>query len=234
MCEAFAKGCGGTVVLDFEPRPGIAVIHGMAFRQRRIMQFAGDWFEIDHGYLGRGDYHRVTHKALWTDGAGAPDHERLAHFKLALRPWGKRSGDVLLAAQTDAAYEMDGTTRDKWVSDASRAVRRCSKRHALIRYKPIGQHRLQPPLAKILPMIWALVTHTSSAALEALAAGVPAIVTNQRFPAALLGTTFENIETPNMPSAEARLDLFARLAAQQWNLDEMRSGKCWEALHGNR
>lgn len=222
------------MVLDFEPRPGIAVIHGMAFRQRRIMQFADDWYEIDHGYLGRGDYHRVTHKALWTDGAGPADFRRLDRFNLTMRPWAKRGGDVLLAVQTDAAYEMDGITRDRWISDASRNVRRYSRRHALIRYKPIGQHRFQPPLAKILPAMWAVVTHTSSAALEALAAGVPAIVTNPKFPAALLGTPFEKLEAPVMPSEEQRRDLFARLAAQQWNLEEMSSGKCWAHLHGNR
>lgn len=222
------------MVLDFEPRPGIAVIHGMAVRQRRIMEAVEDWYEIDHGYFGRGDFHRVTHHALWTDGHGVADFPRLDRFHLKIRPWIKRGGDVLLAAQTDAAYESDGMTRDIWLSNVTRSIRRYSRRFPLIRHKPIGPHRMQPPLCKVLPFMWCLVTHTSSAALEAIASGCPAIVTNEKFPAALLGTSFENIEKPFQPTADERRDLFARLAAQQWNLSEMASGQCWADLNGNR
>jgi len=205
----------------------------MAERQRRIMDVSSDWYEIDHGYIGRGEYHRVTHRALYSASA-APNYERLHRIGGEIIKTRKLQGDVLLACQSNAAYDVDGLTLDRWLAHAAHQVRRYSKRFPLIRYKPIGEHRYQPALHRILPLMWIVVSHTSSAALQALAAAVPVIVTNKNFPAALLATTFEQIETPRLPSVEERRELFARLAAQQWTIEEMASGLCWRELHGNR
>jgi len=235
LCHAFAAGCGGEVVTDYIPREGIAIIHGMAERQQQLMREVEDWYEIDHAYFGRMTYHRVTHRGLWTDGEGRADHERLRQFGIQFvqrKP--VRNGDIILAAQSYAAYECVGLTMDGWLSDTTRLLRRNTHRSCLIRYKPIGRHRMLPPFKNVLASAWAVAVHSSGSALEALALGLPVVVTEPRFPAARLATDPKDIETPRRPSIEERADLFARLAAQQWNLDEMESGECWSQLqNGN-
>lgn len=235
VCRAFAAGCGGEVVTDYVPREGIAIIHGMAERQQQLMREVEDWYEIDHAYFGRMRYHRVTHRALWSDGTGRADHDRLKQFGITVRTRKPvRRGDIVLAAQSTAAYECVGLTQDQWLSDTRREIRRHTNRACLIRHKPIGPNRMLPPLINVLSSAWAVAVHSSGSAFEAIALGLPVIVTEPRYPAARLATDLQDIETPRLPSHEERLDLFARLASQQWNLDEMESGDCWSELqNGN-
>ena len=233
VAAAFAAGCGGEVALDFKLREGVAVIVGMAEPQRALMRAAADWYHVDHGYFGRGAYYRVSHQALWTDGHGPPAHEKLERF--GVRFSGRVNGgpELLVCTQTPGAYAFERSTQDRWLADTVRALRAVSNRHPVIRHKPIGHLRSQPPVHELFPFVHALVCHSSCAALEALAHGVPVVVTST-FPACLLATELDKVETPFLPTVDARRDLFARIAAQQWNVDEMASGECWGQLHGDR
>jgi len=231
VCRAFAAGCGGEVVTDFVAREGIAIIHGMADRQVQLMREVEDWYEIDHAYFGRMMFHRVTHQGLWSDGTGRADYDRLKRFGITVRTRKPVSrGDLILATQSTGAYTAFGMTQDEWLSDTRRELRRYSNRACLIRHKPIGTNRMLPPLINVLSSAWAVAVHSSGSAFEALALGLPVVVTEPRYPAARLATDPKDIETPRYPSHEERLDLFARLASQQWNLDEMESGDCWSEL----
>lgn len=233
LAQAFAEGCGGSVALDWVPRDAdIAVVHGLKDESQHLLRHHKVWYQIDHGYFGRLAYHRVTRNGLWTDGLGPPRHDRLEMFDIK---FGKarvnRNGNLLAALQTPWAYSYYRLTTERWLSMVGRRMRRYSRRDVLIRYKSVGRFANQPPIQKQFPDCWLVAVHSSGSALDALAWGLPVLVTEQRYPAALLGTDYEHIEQPRYPSIEERRDLFARLAAQQWTVEEMASGQCWRELN---
>ena len=76
---------------------------------------------------------------------------------------------------------------------------------------------------------WALVTHHSNAAVDALAAGIPVFCEDGA--ASLLSMPrLADIENPPLP--EGRAQFFADLAYCQWSVPEMASGACWDYLIG--
>jgi antitoxin (DNA-binding transcriptional repressor) of toxin-antitoxin stability system len=237
LCNALAEGCGGQVVLDQVPRPGIAIISGMADWQRAIMQspVVEDWYEVDHGYWRRLEYHRIQHRKLWCDGLGEPDYARLDRLGVEIQPARKSGRQVVIALQSPEFYaRWTGLDLRHYTAKMVRQVRAATGRPVVLRHKPMGRLRRQPPLGEQLRNTWLLVTHSSAAALDALAAGVPVIVTEKTFCAARLATTFDRIENPYRPSQDERRELFARIAGHQYTLDEMRSGEAWERLSGHR
>ena len=221
------------MVLDQVPRPGIAIISGMADWQRAIMQspLVEDWYEVDHGYWRRLEYHRIQHRKLWCDGTGEPDYARLDRLGVDIQPARKSGRQVVIALQSPEFYaRWTGLDLRHYTAKMVRQVRAATGRPVVLRHKPMGRLRRQPPLGEQLRNTWLLVTHSSAAALDALAAGVPVIVTEKTFCAARLATTFDRIEDPYRPSQDERRELFARIAGHQYTLDEMRSGEAWERL----
>jgi hypothetical protein len=75
---------------------------------------------------------------------------------------------------------------------------------------------------------WALVTHMSAAANEALLAGVPVFLTGRCAATPMESGPLSMIEQPRLP--DGREEWAAGLAAMQWTLDEMRAGMAWKAL----
>jgi len=74
---------------------------------------------------------------------------------------------------------------------------------------------------------WALVTHSSNVAVDAVIAGVPVFV-EPTSPAAPVGNLdLAKMENPNMPE---RGPWFDSLMAQQFTVDEMRSGLAREYM----
>ncbi|HMU15822.1 MAG TPA: hypothetical protein PKC95_00125 [Thauera aminoaromatica] len=205
----------------------------MAEDQQRVMRSerVTDWFEIDHAYWRRFEYHRASHRRLWCDGMGDPDFDRFDRLGVDLRPPYTGGRYVLLALQSQQFYtRWAGMTIRHFLDKVRGQVRKHSRRTLRVRYKPIGHMRRQPPLAEALAEAWIVVTHSSAVALEALASGLPVIVTEKTFCAARLATPWERLENPIRPTREARRELFARIAAHQWTLDEMRSGEAWARL----
>lgn len=209
----------------------------MAEDQARVMRAdcVTDWYEIDHAYWKRYEYHRITHRRLWCDGSGEPDYARFERLGVEIRPPHTTGKYVLLALQSDQFYtRWTSLTLRDYVEKMRRNVRRLGRRNLRLRWKPLGRMRHQRPLAEDLAGAWIVVTHSSAVALEALAFGLPVIVTERTFCAGRLATPWDQLEEPYRPSTEARRELFARVAGCQYTLDEMRSGEAWERLSGNR
>lgn len=88
-------------------------------------------------------------------------------------------------------------------------------------------------LSQLLPDCHCLVTHGSTAALDALAAGVPVHLLSQEgvSPAwGLCETNIANISNPYWPSDGDRTLVFSNLAWCQFNVTEMRNGTAWANL----
>ena len=235
VASAFARGCGGRVVIGFdkEEESDVTVVVGMGEGQKKIIARAKDWYEIDHGYIGRGTYYRVSHKSLWCDGRNEPDFKRLDVHRLSFRQDRALGRALLLALQSEGFYQRwAGTSRDGFIGRVRRETR--SRRTLIVREKPLGKARkYRVPLRQHLNMSWAVIVHSSAVALDALMDGLPIVVMEPTYCAARLATPLKMLEHPRLPSVDERRDLFARIAAAQWTIEEMKSGEAWERTKVN-
>ena len=235
LCDAFAAGSGGQVRLDARAlAPGPAAFYGVPLRLKPLFDAArGDgrtWFYMDNGYFGRGRYFRATRNALQNDGRGAGDTRRLHELGIEIRPWRRAGSHVLVCPPGELFGRVMGFDARAWLETTLATLKRHSDRPIIVRRKPLPGARAQGPLALDLRNCWALVTRTSNAAVEALCAGVPVFATDPCAASAMGLADLSRIEAPVTP--EGREAWAACLAANQWTLEEIRSGVCWRALNG--
>lgn len=103
-----------------------------------------------------------------------------------------------------------------WAQDIEQRIRAQTSRRIVVRMK-----NSPTPLERELDGAWALVTHSSNVAVDAILAGVPVFVAPTN-PAAPVGRTDLEIEWPVKPE---RYQWLCSLSCQQFTLDEMRSGE---------
>ncbi len=202
-------------------RPAVRHLWEQAKREGR------DWYYIDNAYFDcvREVYFRVTRNALQVDGlcaTWADGSNRFRALGLKVRDWQRDGKHIVICPQSDEFLRGVGGYDGDWLVDATKALRQLTARPFRIRMK--REHR---PLAEDLRGAWALVTHMSCAAVEALLAGVPVFCTG-RSSARWMGIgSLDRIESPVYP--ERRESWAAVLAANQWTLDEIRAGDAWKA-----
>lgn len=90
----------------------------------------------------------------------------------------------------------------------------------------------RPPetLAQLLPSAYALVTHGSHAAIDAIVAGVPAIVLGEGAARPVASTSVRDLAEPFFPDQERRFAWLSAIAWWQWKIGEIRSGAMWSFL----
>jgi hypothetical protein len=87
------------------------------------------------------------------------------------------------------------------------------------------------PLGDLLPKAHALVTHGSHAAIDAILAGVPAIVLGDGAARPVSGTDIEDLrDCPSFPDRERRFAWLSSIAWFQWRVPEMVDGTMWRFL----
>lgn len=167
--------------------------------------------------------------------------ERWERFKIDLRPRresGSRDAIVLaLSSQKYCDYFGlgDATAYATRVAADIRAVTR--KRSIIYRPKP-SWHDFQPVdgtilsrppegLGTLLESAHVLVTHGSSAAIDALIYGVPAICLGRSAASPVSGNSLDTIHAPHFPSDLARWQWLCNLAWCQWSVEELQSGEAW-------
>lgn len=237
ICEAFAAGCGAPIVGPSPLRPGDAFMYG-ALRGllptlQRAQREGRTWFYADNGYLKPGHYHghyRVTRNALQHDGYGTTDPARWRELGLSIAPWRKNGGHVVVCPPGRLFASLFGFDADKWLADTLRALKAHTDRPVKVRVKMSWQEVKTPmePLAADLEGAWALVTHSSNAAVEAVMAGIPVFATARCGASRVALSDLSMIEAPMLP--DDREEWLSVLAANQWMLDEMRDGTCWRML----
>ena len=123
----------------------------------------------------------------------------------------------MLALSTPWLYKFMGDDINEWLTSTISTLRKHTDREIRIRPKDTKY-----PIDIDLKDAFALVTHTSCAALDALQLGVPVFTTGEccAKPVALQDLT--KIENPIHPEREP---LFWHLAESQWNLDELKEGR---------
>jgi hypothetical protein len=244
VCTAFAQGAGGGVApLGHQRLVGAApaFFYGMTDHTLPLIELCRrrghDWFYCDNAYyFGRGTHFRVTRNALMHDGRGRARRDRLQELGVVLKPWRRRGRHIVLTTQSDLFCRFQlGISRDAWTAEVAAEIARHTDRKVVVCDKP---RQLAPGQAHhegfeaYLEDAWALVTHSSSTAVKALAEGVPVISLGASMANRMARSSLADIEEPLYP--DDRAEWLNVLLANQWTPEEMRKGRAWAALNGLR
>lgn len=189
-----------------------------AARERR------PFWQIDNGFLlpARGTvegYYRITYRSM------SPillrDPEPRPALAIKMRPWRQSGRHVVLALPGPTFGRAIGLDVPGWIKTIEAKLRAMTDRPIVVRPKT-----LVAPLDPDLADAWALVTHSSNVAVDAVVAGIPVFVAPTS-PAAPVGRTDLDIEHPVMPERDA---WWASLMCQQFTLPEMANGTAWRLM----
>jgi hypothetical protein len=243
MCEFFAAGARGKVAKPGQDHlePGPAFFYGWTDHTLPLMkqcQSEGrDYFYADNAYyFGRGKYFRITKNKLMHDGSGNAGPERFRQFSIALKPWRSEGRHIVIASQSETFYQQRmGISRDEWTARVVEKLKQHTERPIIVCHKPDAKDMRPdqahaPGFESHLQGAWAMVTHSSSAAVKAVIDGIPVFCDPECMCALVGETDLSKIETPRTP--EGREQWLWNLAANQWAWEEIRNGTAWRALRG--
>lgn len=243
LLEAFVvRGAGGLLVDDGRLRDpgdaafygvqGIEILLGMAKLRAGFVPAQASWYYLDNAFLdaARGTHYRIGRNALQGP-LLAPDDKRLQALGVEVKPWSNAGRHILLAPQSDYFMrEIAGWKAGDWTAHVMAELARHTDRPIRTRAWAPDKIKLGKSLAEDLDGCWALVTHSSAAAITALLAGVPVFLTGES-PALTMGLSqLSRIEQPRRP--DGRREWAARIAASQWTLEELAAGDAWRAFAG--
>lgn len=238
IMEALAKGIPGSRIVtgappdDCQPFAVWGHIHPAGSIIPAALKSGRPFWYIDNGYIqpakgSRRGYYRLTYRGF--DPVlleGPPEPRRLAR-KALLAPWRSQGSHVVIAYPGPTYGALAGLSMPEWIAGIRQRVEAVTKRPIVIRQKPAIGDRNGTPIEAVLANAWALVTHSSNVAVDAVMAGVPVFV-EPSSPAAPVGNLdLARIENPVRPPRE---EWFASLLAQQYSLEEMASGFAWSMM----
>lgn len=194
------------------------VVPSMAGEFRRARDSGAPWFYCDNAYFddARGHYFRVTKNRLQHDGSGGTNGKRLAALGVQIEPR-RRGGEYALAIEQSEMFMRHVARQDGWLSKALYGL-------GPVRIRPWSSDkpRLAASFHEDLRLASVLVTYSSAAAVEAVIAGVPVVVSKDSAAYCMNGS---------LPSEGERARWAGVLADHQFTLAEMRSGYAWEVLN---
>lgn len=230
-CWAFAKGCGGTNVVDTTSLlRGDAALFGSPKLWNiveRVVREQRRFYYGDHGYFGRGDYYRITLNDFQHDGTGDASPKRFEEFGKSVKPWRKTGRHILICPPGPIFGVLWGFNVELWLSAVQEKLRAFTDRPIVIRRKP-KRMRMSEPISLDLKDAWALVTWRSNTAVDALLEGVPVFPTGKCAASRMGLADLAKIDEPFYP--DDREQFAWNLADQQWTLEEMKAGQAWDAL----
>lgn len=235
ICAAFAQGCGGWLGdhRRFDPSAA-AFFYGVVDEMKGCWDGVGrnGYFYSDNSYFDRGreHYYRVTRNGFQVSACIRPDFSRLSDLGVKPKRWAARGSHIVLVEQSAPFLRLSGFRGD-WISAVRAALAKVTDRPLRIRRWNRDKGGAAKTLHADLEDAWALVTHMSAAANEALVAGIP-VVTTGFCAATPLATPLYAIEEPRHYDIDTVRAWAAGLAASQWTLDEFRNGTCWKAFNG--
>lgn len=242
-------------VEQYDPRDNectdAAVFYGLESNLPRVFadyKAIGRAVYVDLGYWGRRQggrwegYHKLVINARHPSAYfRTPRHSPARALELGIRPAPWRSlgggGHILLAGMGDKAARAEGLQVEEWERWAIEEIRRHTSRPIVYRPKPSWKRARPLPGAYYSPRdrdvvddlrgCWAVVTHHSNVAVDALVAGIPAFCW-AGVAACMASQDLSQIEQPFMP--EGREQWIADIAHTQFSVEEMRSGVAWAHL----
>lgn len=230
VMDAFAHCWPGAKILEGSHPPddgSMIVVWGQIWLIEQILPRAIEagrpFWQIDNGFFdpvrGRNEgYYRFSYRSL------SPILLKDAGLRILIpmKPWRTEGKHIVLALPSDFFGCSIGLNMIKWKETIQDQVKKFTDRPIIVREKNCTR-----PLADDLKDAWALVTHSSNAAVDAVFAGIPAFVESTCPTAPLGNLSLANIEQPEMVNRDAWL---ASLTCQQFSLDELYKGIAYPHL----
>jgi hypothetical protein len=190
---------------------------------------SGTWLYGDNAYFDgcRGKFFRFARDAFQVSGLQKPDHLRRSKQGLWVRPW-RRDGEHVVVVEQSAHFLRISGAGEDWLRKTIETLRAHTDRPFSVRRWSRDKAGAAATLAADLEGAWALVTHMSAAANEAMLAGIPVFVTGPCAASPFAGEGLHAIERPRY--SDGREEWAAGLAGSQWTLDELRDGTAWQRL----
>lgn len=234
LLRAFAKGAGGIVVetTPAEIAAGPVAFYGAVGVEHLYKQAArrGDWYYGDNAYFDslRYRFFRFTKDALQPHAPERYDFARAKALGLEVHPW-KEGGLHIVVVEQSEHFLNRVCGRYNWLLKTVAEIKAHTDRPLKIRTWQRNKTKAAASLANDLKGAWALVTHMSAAANEALLHGIPVFVTGTCAATVMSSGDLSRIETPRR--AEGREEWAAWLAGVQWTIPEIESGMAWRRLN---
>lgn len=232
------------------------VFYGLEGNLPRIFEYAAEVSRavyIDLGYWGRRElgryagYHKLSVNARHpVSYYRRPQHdgERFERFDKDVIPWSmsrspklERTGHILIAGMGAKGAAAEGQAPQEWERWAIAEIRKYTDRAIVYRPKPsdplaspIAGTRYSPKGHELAPELedcWAVVTHHSNVAVDALLAGIPSFCWGGVAREMSL-QDLSRIEDPYMPAG--RYKWASDIAWTQWSVPEMKNGDAWAYL----
>jgi len=232
----------------------ISVFYGFEGPLRRLIRDHVDAqahaIYVDLGYWKRKEQHdkwNGYHKLVINDRHPTSyfqrrphDNRRVAQLGLEILPWKTPNpkGHILVAGMGAKGAEAEDFDPEEWERGIIKSLQKYAKAHQIVyrpkpsdkRARPIPGVGYSPPSVSVeraLKDCYAVVTHHSNVAVDAILAGIPAFCW-KGVAAPMSSQDISQIEDPRRP--EGREQWANDISYTQWNVYEMRSGLAWEAL----
>lgn len=191
------------------------LIRGAKLLKQTIRASEATYYALDNGYLGRNRYYRVTRNGFQHTAIVPRPDDRFGALGLKIQPWRKDGSKILVCESSKWCFGYLGCPQ--WTLDTVDRLRRYTKRPIEIREKVMHA----TIRARDLKRVWAVVTHVSACAVDALLHGVPVFVTGPCAASPMSGR-LEDIDKPYYP--DNRAEFFASLAYAQFSVPEIAAG----------
>lgn len=239
ICESFSEGVlGSQLVPAVTLLEGPAALYGILRGTHEIInecqETGRDWYYIDLGYVGRSDhyhlkfdgYYRVTKNNYQCNGFGSYSSDRWKELETELKPW-RKNGDHVVVCPLSYNFSIHrGMDHKQWLKDTVAEVAKHTDRKIIIKPKSSDM-----TLKEALLDAHCIVGYDTNAMIDAVIAGIPAFNLGLSAVAPVALQDLSRLENPIYPD---RKQWVANLAYNQWTLDEMKSGVCWEMLQNQK
>jgi hypothetical protein len=199
------------------------------------------FFQVDNGFWkpSRGQphgYYRLMYSrpdpVLVTDLTllksrmrdGGPD------IRVDYKPVRQEGEHVLVAMPGEEFGRAHGLDMRPWMKSIVERVRKVTKRRVIVR-----DRMATSSLSFDLRHCWAVVTHSSNVAVDAILAGIPVFVEPTSMAAPVGNLSLDQLEAPIFPSEDLFHTWWASLMCQQFTHREMQRGDAHfylSAIHG--
>jgi len=221
------------------------VLYGLLRGLKKVWEAARsqgkDWIYIDNGYINSGHYdgyYSVTVNALQHSGEGRFDRGeerfRKLRMKWELEPMKSGGRHILILPPTFVFGRCVGIDADDWIRDTTTKLQKCTDRSIVVRRKPKSlladgkRAVVRTTLLEDLEHCHAVVTYNSKAAIECIVRGYCVVTSTKNCAYGVAADDLTLIDRPFYSLDRQRW--LHTLAANQFTLDEMKSGYCLEVL----
>lgn len=257
VCDAMAAGAaanGEHIVVKYEEdyrevEADVAVFYGLEGNTPRIFKEYSEKAKAvytDLGYWGRREGGRWCgyHKAVVNDRHPTTYFQKRAHMAtraqnlgVVAAPWQKNGSFILLAGMGDKGAAAEGYDAEYWERKTIETIRKYTRRPIIYRPKPswkrarpiqgVGYSPSTVSIDHALRNCYAVVTHHSNVAVDALVLGIP-VFCWKGVAMPMASQDLSQIETPFFPSD--RQQWINDVAYCQWSIEEMKRGIAWRDL----